>query len=133
MRIFLILSSVIILFGCRTIAPPAVLTEDRAGRALIMTAIPESGPRKDVPTDVAPRHVEATVTTRTGAKVIIVKKPFHKPVVYANEQAVAEGLSVTQPQDPWWKWPVLILIAVGTALVIYFLEHIKRLIFFRRR
>ena len=133
MRILLILSSFIIIFGCRSIVPPSVLTEDRAGHALIMTAIPETGPRRDAPADVAPRHVQATVTTRTGAKVIIVKKPFHKPVAYANEQATAEGLEVTQPKDPWWKWLVLILIAVGTALVIYFLEHIKRLFFFWRR
>ena len=69
---------------------PVVLTEDRAGNALIMEQIPETGSRKDVPVDVAPRHVIAEIQTPTGGHVIIVKKPFHKAISYSNEEAKKE-------------------------------------------
>jgi hypothetical protein len=98
-----------------------------------MTAIPESGSRKDAPAGVAPRHVVGEVISKSGAKITITKKLFHEPEAYMNDQAKAEGFVVVQPKDPWWKWPALVLIGVGIALVLYFLDAIKRIFFIWRR
>ena len=93
----------------------------------------ETGSRKATPVEVAPRNVVAEVKTKTGAKVIIVKKPFKEPVMYLNEQAKAEGLTVVQPKDPWWKWPGMIGLAVGIALAIFFLDKLKGILLFWTR
>ncbi len=122
-----------LLLGCRTIAPPVTITQDRAGETLYASEVPETGSRKETPAGVAPRNVTAEVKTKTGAKAIIVKRPFREPIMYLNEQARAEGLTVTQPKDPWWKWPVFFLAAVGIALGIYFLNKLKSILFFWRR
>jgi len=132
MRRLLLLCSVVLLFACAS-TPPAVLTADRSGNALTMATIPESGSRSDTPAGVAPRNVVAEIITKTGAKVTIVKKPFHKPVAYQNEQAKAEGLTAVQPKDPWWKWPLIVGIALGMGLVAFFLRQIKDFVFFWRR
>jgi hypothetical protein len=133
MKILLSLITLVLLFGCPK-NPPSVLTSDRSGNVLTMQTIPETGARSDTPTGVAPRQVTAEVITKTGAKATIVKKPFRKPVVYLNEQAKAEGLSVVQPKDPWWKWPLIILIVLGAGAAVYFLKQIRLFIsaIFRR-
>lgn len=122
-----------LVMGCRTITPPVTITQDRAHETLYASEIPETGSRKATPVEVAPRNVVAEVKTKTGAKVIIVKKPFKEPVMYLNEQAKAEGLTVVQPKDPWWKWPGMIGLAVGIALAIFFLDKLKSILFFWRR
>ena len=111
----------LLLSACPHTTSPVVLTEDKAGNALTMAAIPESGSRKDVPADVAPRNVIAEVQTPTGGHVLIVKKPFHKAVEYSNAQAKAEGLTIVQPKDPWWKWPAIVGGALAFAALLYFL------------
>lgn len=119
------------LLGCRAVTPPAVLTEDKAGHALVMTAIPQSGSRQDVPVDVAPRNAIEMVSP-TGAKIVIVKKLFHKPVAYMNEQAKAEGFTVVRPKAPWWQWPALVLSALAVCAGLYFWAKIRAILWWKR-
>lgn len=122
-----------LLLGCHPAVLPVTITRDRAGETLYASKVPETGSRKETPVEVAPRNVVAEVKTKTGAKVVLVKKPFKEPVMYMNEQARAEGLTITRPKDPWWKWPAIIIIAMGISTVLYFIDKIKSILFFWRR
>jgi hypothetical protein len=134
MKKLLLLLSIAFLFGCHHYAPISVITETKQGEALTMTPIQETASRKDIPVDVAPREVIAKVETKTGAKVYVVKKFFFRPpVVYQNEQAKAEGITIAQPKDPWWKWPLAFGIVLAVAAGLYFLDRIKSILFFWRK
>lgn len=123
-----------LLVGCRSLPAPVVLTETRQGEPVTMAPVPETASRRDVPVGVAPRDVVAKIETKTGAKVWVVRKgPLKEPVMYQNAQAQAEGLTVTQPKDPWWKWPLFIGTAFAVAFVVYFFGRIKELLFFWRK
>lgn len=130
----LALLALISLTGCAGVKPPVVLTETRQGEAVVMAPVPETGSRRDVPVGVAPRDVVAKVETKSGAKVWLVKKgPLKEPVMYQNVQAQAEGLTVSQPKDPWWKWPVVGLVFIAVMAGIIFFDALKRVFFFWRR
>lgn len=133
-RLLLLLCSVVFLFSCSARPPLSVLTETKQGEALTMTPIQETASRRDIPADVAPREVIAKVETKSGAKVYVVKKsPFKPAVVYQNEQAKTEGITIAQPKDPWWKWPLMIGGILAAALAAFFLRQIKDVLFFWRR
>jgi hypothetical protein len=38
-----------------------------------------------------------------------------------------------RPRDPWWKWPLIVGIALGIGLVAFFLRQIKDFVFFWKR
>lgn len=121
LTISLLLLSIV---GCKSVTPPTVITETKQGEVLTMSSIPEIGSRAEVPVEVAPRDV-IKIETPTGGKVFIVKKLFHKPVAYTNEQGKIEQLKVTQPKDPWWKWPVLVLSAALVCGAIFIRMQFK--------
>lgn len=110
----------LVLIGCKSIVP-TVLTETKQGEPVTMTKVQETASRTDIPADVAPRQVVAKVETKSGAKVWVVKKsPFKSPVVYQNQQAKDEGLTVAQPRDPWWKYPAIVAGILAILALLYF-------------
>ena len=137
MRTLLILSSLFLLFGCKTLPPPVTLTETKSGEQVMEYEIQQTESRKDVPVNVDPRDVVAKVETKTGAKAWVVDKqrwnPFNDVQVFKNEQAKVEDLKIAQPKSPWWKWPVTVLIFIAVLAVVVFLDKIRKLVFFWRR
>lgn len=132
MRALMIIT--LLLTACGTISPPIVLTETKQGEPVTMTTVEETADRKDVPADVAPREVVAKIETKTGAKVWVVKKSvFKSPVVYQNAQAKKEGLTVEQPKDPWWKWPLTVLILIAVIAIVALFDRIKGMLFFWKK
>jgi hypothetical protein len=136
----LCLLCVLWLTSCRAAPLPSLLTETRGGEPMIQRTIEKTGSRRDVPVNKKPREVvaQSKFNHRGGVGYISITRswwPWASVQVSTNclNCHKTEPIPFTRPKDPWWKWPVLVLIAVGTALVLYFLEQIKRLIFFWRR
>lgn len=103
-----ILLSSFLLTSCWSHPAPVLLTETRGGEVITTVPIAEVSARSDVPVGIAPRYVVAKIETKTGAKVYLVKKPFKAAVAYQNAEAKKEGLTITQPKNPWWKWPAIL-------------------------
>ena len=137
MRTLLILSSLVLLFGCRSMPAPVIVSETRSGEQVMEYEIQQTESRQDVPVNVDPRNVVAKVETKTGAKAWVVDKqrwnPFNEVQVFKNEQAKTEELKIAQPKVPWWKWPVTVLIFLAVLATVIFLDKIRKIIFFWRR
>jgi hypothetical protein len=101
-----------------------------------MTAIPESGSRKDVPAGVHARNVvtqSAFAHAGSIARLSIVRTGvlgLGEPMLYTNclECHKVQPIPFTQPKDPWWKWPLTILIVLAVMAAAIFLDKIRNLI-----
>jgi len=114
--------------ACRSLPAP-VLTEDRGGEALVKREIQRTGSRSDVPAGVKPRNVVATVKLKSGGEITIDKKDNY----YLDKEAEKVVEDVVKPKAPWWKWPVIIFGFIGVALILFFLDKIKNILFFWKR
>ena len=129
-----------LLLGCRTIAPPALLTETKQGEPLIQRTVEKTGSRKEVPVNKKPRNVvaQAKFDHHGGAALISITKswwPWSDVQVSTNCMKChkTEPIPFTRPKNPWWMWPLFFLIFTGIALGIYFLDKLKGILFFWRR
>jgi len=129
-----------LLLGCRTIAPPTLLTETKQGEPLIQRAIEKTGSRKDVPVNKKPRNVmaQAKFGHKGGVALISITRswwPWAEVQVSTNCMKChkAEPIPFARPKNPWWMWPIFFLTAVGGALGIYFLDKLKGILFRWRR
>lgn len=137
MRTLLFLSLIAVL-GCRSVPAPVIVTETVEGGKLTMEIVQETGSRGDVPVgEKASNVVSATTFSHAGgfkAKVTVTRsnwKPFAAPRVYFNcidchaESPRGLGLTVEQPKDPWFQWPMISLIVGGIALLFWFWGKVK--------
>jgi len=140
LRLILTGLSLALLLGCRTIAPPTLLTETKQGEPLIQRTVEKTGSRKEAPVNKKPRNVvaQAKFDHRGSAALISITKswwPWAEVQVSTNCMKChkAEPIPFTRPKNPWWMWPLFFLIFTGIALGIHFLDKLKSILFFWRR
>lgn len=135
MRYALIL---LLLVGCRSLPVPVLITETSDGEKMTMQEIEKTGDIGDIPAGVKREDVVSMMSfSHAGgklAKVGTIKSkwnPFAKPHAYFNcidchvQTSKQLGAKAERPEDPWYRWPLILLILSAIGAVFWFWNQIR--------